>query len=78
MSEKLCFQLNNFQDHTTSSFASLRDENDFVDVTMVCEDGQLVDAHKVILASSSPIFQKLLVTNKHQHPFIYMSRLPKI
>ena len=75
MSEKLCFQLNDFQDHTTSAFANLRDEKDFVDVTLVCEDGQQVEAHKVILASSSPIFQKLLVTNKHQHPLIYMRKI---
>ena len=75
MSEKLCFQLNDFQDHTTSAFANLRDEKDFVDVTLVCEDGQQVKAHKVILASSSPIFQKLLVTNKHQHPLIYMRKI---
>ena len=75
MSEKLCFQLNDFQDHTTSAFANLRDEKDFVDVTLVCEDGQQVEAHKVILASSSQIFQQLLVTNKHQHPLIYMRKV---
>ena len=75
MPEKLCFQLNDFQDHTTSAFANLRDEKDFVDVTLVCEDGQQVEAHKVILASSSPIFQKLLVTNKHKHPLIYMRKM---
>ena len=75
MSEKLCFQLNDFQDHTTSAFANLRDEKDFVDVTLVCEDGQQVEAHKVFLASSSQIFQQLLVTNKHQHPLIYMRKI---
>merc|ERR1712208_37478 len=50
----------------------LREDNDFVDVTLVCEDGQQVEAHKVILASSSPFFQKLLGRNKHPHPLIYM------
>ena len=39
---------------------------------MACEDGQQVEAHKVILAASSPFFQKLLRRSKHPHPLIYM------
>merc|ERR1712208_224894 len=72
MSEKLCLQWNDFQENIKSSFGSLREDNDFADVTLACEDGQQVEAHKVILASSSPFFQKLLERNKHQHPLIYM------
>ena len=68
MSEKLCLQWNDFQDNIKSSFGSLRKDNDFADVTLACEDGQQVEAHKVILAASSPFFQKLLVRNKHPHP----------
>ena len=41
-------------------------------MTLACEDGQQVEAHKVILAASSPFFQKLLAKNKHPHPLIYM------
>ena len=44
----------------------------FSDVTLVCEDGQQVTAHKVILAASSPFFHKILKTNKQLHPIIYM------
>ena len=45
---------------------------DFTDVTLVCEDGQQVEAHKVILANASPFFQNILRKNKHIHPLIYM------
>ena len=31
-----------------------------------------MEAHKVILAASSPFLQKLLGRNKHPHPLIYM------
>ena len=31
-----------------------------------------MEAHKVILASSSPFFQNLLRRNKHPHPLTYM------
>ena len=50
----------------------MREDNDFTDVTLACEDGQQVEAHKVILAASSPFFQMLLKRNKHPHPLIYM------
>ena len=45
---------------------------DFNDVTLASEDGQQVEAHKVILGSSSTFFQNLLKGNKHTHPLIYM------
>ena len=72
MSEKLCLQWNDFQDNIRIAFGNLREDNDFADVTLACEDGQQVEAHKVILAASSPFFQKLLGRNKHPHPLIYM------
>ena len=50
MSEKLCLQWNDFQDNIKSAFGNLREDNDFTDVTLACEDGQQVEAHKVILA----------------------------
>ena len=72
MSEKLCLQWNDFQENIKSAFGNLREDNDFADVTLACEDGQQVKAHKVILAASSPFFQTLLGRNKHPHPLIYM------
>ena len=72
MSEKLCLQWNDFQDNIKIAFGNFREDNDFADVTLACEDGQQVEAHKVILAASSPFFQKLLGRNKHPHPLIYM------
>ena len=72
MAENLCLQWNDFQDNVKNAFGHLRGKNDFVDVTLACEDGQQIEAHKVILAASSPFFQRILKGNKHSHPFIYM------
>ena len=72
MSEKLCLQWNDFQDNIKRAFGNLRGDNDFADVTLACEDGEQVEAHKVILAASSPFFKKLLGRNKHHRPVIYM------
>ena len=33
-------------------------------------DGHQIEAHKVILAASSPFFQAILKKNKHSHPLI--------
>ena len=75
MSEKLCLKWNDLEDNIISSFGNLRKENDFADVTLVSEDGQKVESHKVVLSSSSPVFQKMLKGNKHNHPLIYMRGL---
>ena len=74
-SEKLCLQWNDFKENTTSSFRELREDIDFTDVTLVCEDGKQVEAHKVILTASSPFFMDILKRNKHPHPLIYMRGL---
>ena len=72
MSEKLCLQWNEFKENVIFAFGSLREDNNFADVTLACEDGQQVEAHKVILATSSPFFKMLIGRNKHPHPLIYM------
>ena len=65
----------NFQENTVSSIKTLREAHEFADVTLVCEDGQQVEAHKAILASSSPFFLNLLKENPIPHPLIFMMDL---
>ena len=75
MAEKLCLQWNDFKQNISTSFRNLRGDKEFTDVTLACEDGQQVEAHKAILASSSPFFKELLMKNKHPHPLLYMRAL---
>ena len=56
----------------SSSYYTLRDDPDFSDVTLVCEEDQQIEAHKIILATSSTFFNAVLKRNKHSHPMIYM------
>ena len=74
-SEKLCLQWNDFKENITSSFKELREDKEFSDVTLACEDGQQIEAHKIVLASSSPFFKELLKKHKHPHPLVYMRGL---
>ena len=70
--EKLCLQWNDFKENIASAFTQLREDREFADVTLACEDGQQIEAHKVVLISSSPFFRNLLSKNKHPSPLIYM------
>merc|ERR1712012_250602 len=72
MSEKLCLQWNDFKENVNSAFGSLRNDKEFTNVTLACEDGQQMEAHKVILVASSPFFEKILQKSKHPHPLIYL------
>ena len=72
MSEKLCLQWNSFNENANSAFRRLREDKEFTDVTLVCEDGQQMEAHKVILAASSPFFEEILQKSRHPRPLIYL------
>ena len=43
------------------------------DVTLVCNDSRQLLAHKVVLASCSTFFRKILNQNPHPHPLIYLN-----
>ncbi|XP_060519049.1 protein abrupt isoform X2 [Cylas formicarius] len=62
---------NDFHSSILSSFRHLRDEEDFVDVTLAC-DGCSFTAHKVVLSACSPYFRRLLKANPCQHPIIIL------
>jgi len=69
--EKFCLRWNDFETNISSAFRELRDDKDFFDVTLACEDEQ-IQAHKVILSACSPFFRNVLRRNPHQHPLLYL------
>jgi len=69
--EKFCLRWNDFETNISVAFKELREEKDFFDVTLACDDNQ-VQAHKVILSACSPFFRTVLRRNPHQHPLLYL------
>ena len=69
--EKLCLKWNGFQGLLQTSIQQLKNDDDFTDVTLACED-QSIKAHKVILSACSPVFKKLLKAHPHPQPLIYV------
>merc|ERR1712001_337992 len=70
MSEKFCFQWNDFQSNVSRTFGQLRSEEEFFDVSLVSDDQKMLSAHKLVLSASSPYFKHILTTNKHSHPLL--------
>ena len=70
--EKFCLKLNDFQQNMSHSFRDLRTDTEFSDVTLVSDENQYIEAHRIILMACSPFFRKVLTKNKHSHPMIYM------
>ena len=68
------FRWNDFESNISTSFRELRDDSEFFDVTLCCDNGtDIVPAHKVILAACSPLFRKILSRQKNQqNPFLYL------
>ena len=51
-----------FESNISASFRKLREDNDFFDVTLCCDnDVDMVQAHEVILAAYSPLFDETLI-----------------
>eukprot|EP00092_Neocalanus_flemingeri_P031993 GFUD01034768.1.p1 GENE.GFUD01034768.1~~GFUD01034768.1.p1 ORF type:complete len:357 (-),score=74.77 GFUD01034768.1:161-1231(-) len=69
--EKFCLRWNDFESNISEGFRELREEKDFFDVTLACDDSQ-IQAHKVVISACSPFFRNVLRRNPHQHPLLYL------
>ena len=70
-SEKFCLKWNDFESNISSTFKEIKNDQDFMDVTLACDTDQIT-AHKVVLSACSPFFRNVLKRNPHQHPLLYM------
>jgi len=64
-------QGDDFHDNFAACIKHLREDGDLFDVTLACDDDQL-EAHKIILSSSSAFFKEIIKRNPHVHPLIYL------
>jgi len=70
--EKFCLKWNDFESNISHSFREIREDKDFFDITLACDDENQVSAHKVILSACSPFFRSVLRRHKHEHPLLYL------
>ena len=62
-------------DRASETLSKLWDQRDFPDVTLVSTDSNHIEAHKGILAASSPFFRKILLKNPHPKPLLYLGNV---
>ena len=77
MSDKFKLKWNDFQPHVATSFKSLRNEQKFADVTLMSNDFYKISAHKVVLASCSDYFRKVLEQSNNSQPLLCLDGINK-
>ena len=68
---------NEFKDNASSGFTKLRRSKHFSDVTLVSEDGNQIEAHRAVLAASSPLFSNILMMSKDDHPTVFLDGIKR-
>merc|ERR1712243_117688 len=71
--EKFTLRWSQFEETTKESLKSLHGNDHLCDVTLLSADDQDIKAHKVVLAGSSPYFQRILKNNPNEHPLLFMN-----
>lgn len=72
-SSQYCLRWNNHRNNLLAAFDQLLHVEAFTDVTLACEDGATLHAHRLVLAACSSYFQALFV-NAHtaNHPIVVL------
>ena len=69
---KYNLEWNEFPNCAQGAFQDLYNDQNFCDVTLVCEDNKQINVHKVIISACSPFFKRILLNNPHSKPLIYL------
>ena len=75
--ETFCLRWNEFETNIRESFRELREDKNYFDVTLASDDGQLIQAHKIILSAGSKFFNEILKKADHPSPFIHLKGIDK-
>ena len=56
----------------STEIQNIFNQNLLFDVTLVFDEQTQIQAHKLVLAASSPVLANILVNNPHPHPLLYL------
>ena len=72
--EKFCLFDTNIREY----FSTLRNEKQLFDVTLATDDGQHIQAHKVVLAAGSHFFSDMFLKTNHKNMLIYLKGITSV
>ena len=70
--EKLSIKWREFEANIRGHFISLREDKKIFDVTLATEDGQQIQAHKIILSAGSNFSSDIFIRNNNVNMLIYL------
>merc|ERR1719481_2243709 len=70
--DNFCLNWNGHASNIREYFKKLREEQRLFDVTLATDDGQLVQAHKIILSAGSIFFSEIFTESNHPNMLIYL------
>ena len=62
----------NYSLNLKNGFRDLLIHRNYADVTLLSSDCRTIEAHRVILSTFSPFFEKVLQASSHAHPCLYL------
>ena len=68
--DKWCMKWNEFSTNITEYFRILREDKRLFDVTLVTDDGQHIQAHKIILSAGSHFFSDIFLKSNQTNMLI--------
>lgn len=68
----LDLQWTDFHREVSNSLKNLRNEKVFLNVTLAFDEGEAIEANKLMLCVCSSFFRRVLYNNHHSHPFLYL------
>ena len=76
--EKFCLNWNGYDANIRDSLKKLRDNHRLFDVTLVSDDGQHIQAHKIILSAGSNFFSDIFSKSNHSNMLVYLKGISSV
>ena len=67
-----CLRWNEFDSNVSEFFSRVRKDQRFADVTLATDDGQHIQAHKIILSAGSHFFNNMYTKSNHSNMLVYL------
>ena len=61
-----------YTDHLSQMLQDLMINQSYTDVTLVCDDKYMLNAHKIVLSASSTFFERILNNDSDSKPIVYL------